>query len=146
MRIVTFVPKFHTAASSLLFTSQHSLVLETLVQILSDVPDDFLRLLGVSLWTCPGCADFRCASCAPPDRLLLDHPVPQRVSRSSLLSVASRNVTSITASCGDPHPVSWFEHTTEVSPRRSSALYSCVRVLNRVRVHPVNLLFTTVFH
>ena len=69
---------------------------------LSDVLDDFLlRLLGVSLsWPCPGCADSRCASCAPPDRLLLDHLVPLRFSRSSLvLSVASCNVTSFTVSC-----------------------------------------------
>ena len=68
----------------------------TLVRTLSDVLDGFLlRLLGVSLWPCRRCSDFRCASCAPPHRLLLDHRVPLRVSRSSVLSVAS----SVTVSC-----------------------------------------------
>ena len=74
-----------------------SLMLVTLVQALSDVLDDFF--LRLSLWPCPGCADSRCASCAPPDRPLLDHLVPLRVSRSSVLSVASCNVTSFTVSC-----------------------------------------------
>ena len=76
------------------------LVLVTLVHTLSDVLDDFLlRLRGFSLWPCPGCADSRCASRAPPDQLLLNHLVPLRFSRSSVLSVASCNVTSFTASC-----------------------------------------------
>ena len=87
-------------SSSLLLTYQHSLVPITLVHALSDFPDGFLlRLRGVSLRPCPGCADSRCASCAPPDRLLLDHLVPLRFSRSSVLSVTSCNVTSFTASC-----------------------------------------------
>ena len=64
----------------------------------SDVLDDFLlRLRGVSLWPCPGCADSQCASCAPPDRLLLDRLVLLRFTRSLVLSVG--NVTSFTASC-----------------------------------------------
>ena len=51
---------FNTAASSLLLTSQHSLVLVTLVHALSDLIDGFLlRSLGVSLWPCPGSADSR---------------------------------------------------------------------------------------
>ena len=60
----------------------------TIVHTLSDVLDGFLlRIRGVSLWPCPGCANSRCASCAPPDRLLLDHLVPPRC--STLLPVTS---------------------------------------------------------
>ena len=71
-------------SSSLLLTSQQSLVLVTLVHTLSGVLDSFLlRLRGVSHWPCPGCADSRCALCT-----LLDLLVPLRVSRSWVLSVA----------------------------------------------------------
>ena len=52
----------------------------------------------VSLRPCLGCAVPWCASCAPTDRLLLDHLVLLRFSGSLVLSVASHNVTSFTAS------------------------------------------------
>ena len=93
MRIVTFLADVFR----LQFTSQDSLVLVTLVHTLSDVLDGFLlRLLGASLWPCPGCADSRCASCAPPDRVLFDHLVLLRFSRCLVLSVASCNVADST--------------------------------------------------
>ena len=47
----------------------------------------------------PGCADSRWVSCAPPDRLLLDHLVPLRFSRFMVLSVASCDVASFTVLC-----------------------------------------------
>ena len=53
---------------------------------LSDVRD------GFSLWPCAGCTVPRCASGTPPDLILLDHLCA--FSRSSVLSVASCNVTS----------------------------------------------------
>ena len=74
-----------------------------------------------SLWPCPGCPDPRCASCAPPDRLLIDQ---LRFSRSLVLSVDSGNVTSFTVSCvKSPPSVSWSKHPTEGYDFRDRSLW-----------------------
>ena len=95
MMIVTFL-KFHTAASSLLLTSQHSLVPGSLVHTPSDFLDCFLlRLRGVShSGLVLGVPDSRCASCALLDSLFLCASLGPRC--SLLLSC---NVTSLTISC-----------------------------------------------
>ena len=87
----------------------------------------FAFLASLSLRPCPGCADYWCASCAPPDRLLLDLLVHLRVSRSSVLSGAlccfrQRHIPH-TLVWGEPPRVSWFEHPTERYDSRDRSLW-----------------------
>ena len=104
------------------------------MRTLSDVRDGFLpRLPGVSLSGLVLVVQFL-ASCTPPDRILLDHLVPLRFTRSLVLSVASCNVTSFTASCvrisshpSQPHAVS-----------RAASGFG-------VHSHPLRALHVTVF-
>ena len=87
----------------------------------------FAFLASLSLRPCPGCADYWCASCAPPDRLLLDLLVHLRVSRSSVLSGAlccfrQRHIPH-TLVCGEPPRVSWSEHPSERYDSRDRSLW-----------------------
>ena len=81
----------------------------TLVRTLDDVCDGFLlRLLGVSLWPCPGCANSRCASCT-----LLDLHVPLRFSRSWCFLLRSAKSHPSQIVCEDPP----FDHSFSISPK-----------------------------
>ena len=93
--------------------------------LLSDVRDGFLlRLPGVSLWPSPGCAVPRCASCIPPDRILLDHLVFLRFFSvlGALCCFLQRHILH-SFMCEDLPSVSWLEHPTEGFDSRDRSLW-----------------------
>ena len=87
---------------------------------LSDVRDGFLlRLPGVSLWPCAGCAVPRCASCTPPDRICASALFSVL---GALCCVLQRHILH-SFMCEDVPSDSWLEHPTEGFDARDRSLW-----------------------
>ena len=119
MRIVTFLTD--VSHCSVLLTSQHSLVLLTLVHTLSDVLDGFLlRLLGV--------CQAMSLLCRFSVRFVRSPRSPCSSARPSVLSALccflQRHILHNLV-CEGPPSFTWFEHPTEGCVLRDRSLWLC---------------------